>query len=85
MNRYTEEDIKKAIEKGSFGLEGYLVYRCMLFTPNFFNDDEKTVTIVRVKNVRGSGYQKISYEELFSQCEKLTTQEARKHYPSLVW
>lgn len=86
MNKFTIQDVEQAIEKGSFGLnDGYLVFRGMVYVIPFFNDKEKTVTIARVKNVRGSGYETISYEDLFSKGIKLTTKEARERYPNIVW
>lgn len=86
MNKFTMEDIERAIENGSFGLnDGYLVYKGVVYTIPFFDDTKKTVTISRVKNVRGSGYETISYDDLFFIGKKLTTKEARDKYPSIVW
>ncbi|WP_152633327.1 hypothetical protein [Aliarcobacter butzleri] len=84
MGKYTQNDIDEAVESGSFGLEGYAIYQGMLYSPEFFNDKEKTVTLSRIKNVRGSGYKCISYEDLFERCTKLTTKEARERYPNIV-
>ena len=84
MERFTREDIKKATSEGKFTLGGYVVFRCLLYTASFFDNKKEKITLSRVKNVRGSGYKDISYEDFFSECQKLTTKQARKRYPTLV-
>jgi len=76
----TEGMLKRAANRGKLTLGEYVVYKGILYMASFFSMEKREITLSRVKNVRGSGYLNISFEDLISKGHRLTHRESQKRY-----